>query len=109
MFSFGAEAQTKYGVIQSPEPTVTGWTARLGLGAEGDRNALQKNATVRLHPNPVAGMFHEDGLGRAATEAEREKRYQVVCDEATKAAQSMRKQYPKVKLALGNGAKDFRE
>ncbi|HET6248071.1 MAG TPA: hypothetical protein VFE47_10270 [Tepidisphaeraceae bacterium] len=108
MWGFTADEQMKYGVIQSPEPTVAGWTARLGKGADGYRHALQQNATVGQDPNPIALMFHEDGLGQGTNE-EQAKQFQELWDNATKAAQDMRKEFPHVKLALGNGEKEFRE
>ena len=108
MWGFKAEDQMKYGVIQSPEPCIAGWIARLGHGAAGYRRALEQNATVGLDPNPYALLFHEDGLGRGTAE-EKAKHLQAMWDDATQSAQSMRKEFPHVKLSLGNGVREMRE
>ncbi|MBE3099642.1 MAG: hypothetical protein IMZ44_21205, partial [Planctomycetes bacterium] len=108
MWGFKAEDQMKYGIIQSPEPAVTGWTARFGHGAEGYRKALEQNSTVGLDPHPIALMFHEDGIG-GKTDEERANSFQKSWDDAIQSAKSMRKEFPNVKLSLGNGEQSFRE
>ena len=108
MWGFKPEERTKYGVVANEEPAIAGWTARLGHGADGYRHALEQIPDYRLDAHPYALLFHEDGI-EGKTAEDRAKSFQTLWDDATKAAQSMRKEFPNVKLALGNGERALRE
>ncbi|MCX7012525.1 MAG: hypothetical protein NTW86_08185 [Candidatus Sumerlaeota bacterium] len=119
MFGFTAEEREKYGVLPGNEPRIVGWGGAR-LGAAEYRKVLEKNPDMI----PSALIFHEASISgdhikrvpdlfvdRAPyqlNEAEKA-RFQEMWDQAVAGAQSMRKEFPDVKLSLGNGTLPVKE
>ncbi|HJT77733.1 MAG TPA: hypothetical protein VJ739_11075, partial [Gemmataceae bacterium] len=113
MFGFKPEVRKKYGVVIGSEPVVL-------TGLKDFEEFLKANPDA-----PLAGMiFHEHGISGEhlsrvpdlfhdrppyKMDAEEQKAFQGLWDQATKGPREIKAKYPKVHLSFGNGALPTKE
>lgn len=120
MFSFPPEVLKKYGVLRGTEPNVIGTLVKGGAGAQIYRRALERfsdtiPSALVFHETSISGdhnsrvpdLFH-DRPPYQLNDKEKEQ-FDRMWQAAQTAAGEMRKEFPKVKIALGNGPLTVKE
>ncbi len=120
MFKATAEERERYGIIKGNETKVSSGTKEPEKAAEAYRALKEKHPDLLddyliFHENAISGghavrvpdLFH-DRPPYQLNEAEK-KEFQRMWNIATVATRAMRKEYPHVKLLLGNGLHTLKE
>lgn len=116
MPGFKAEMRKKYGILAGSEPNifadgegVKAWEAQLKHTPDQPPTALlfHETAVSGRHLTRIPELFSD--LPPYKFDAEEQKTFKSMFDNAVKAAKEMRAKYPKVHLRLGNGALPTRE
>jgi hypothetical protein len=114
MAGFKPEKRKQYGILAGSEPNIfqsgaKGWEDTLKSAPDQPPIGLlfHETAVSGKHLTRIPELFSD--LPRYKFDAEEEKTFRKIHDEAMKAAREMRAKYPRVHLKLGNGALPTKE